>query len=1180
MSVSMRVMSAGVGYRYLLGSVAAGDGARAASTPLTRYYAEEGTPPGRWIGSGLAALGDGQIAPGGQVTEAQLGLLIGMGRDPVTGEGLGRAYPVYKSAKERVAQRVKNLDAGLSAEERDVEVARIEAEEVATGGRRPVAGYDLTFSVPKSVSVLWGLADANLQEMIVAAHHAAIADVIAFLEREVAATRTGVAAGDGAVAQVAVRGVAAAAFDHWDSRAGDPQLHTHVVISNKVQAVLDGRWRSLDGRPMHASVTALSAYYDGMLADRLTGMLGLGWKMYVRGRNLHPHAEIIGVPQRLIEEFSSRTRDIDVATESLVAGYLASQGHAPSDAMKIRLRAQATLTTRPEKDVRSLAALTTDWRSRAAGLLEREPATWARAVGIGDAPSHVRASDIPTVTVEQIGAAVVAEIGQRRATWRHWNLWAEASRATMHWRFASADDREQVITRIVAAAEGRSVLLTPQELAPSPPEFQRGDGSSVFRPRHVAVYSSTAILAAEDRLLAWANDRTAPHVRASIIEHVAHHVHDGHRLTTIQVDALDAIATSRRRLDVLVGPAGAGKTTAMHALRVAWEIQHGSRSVVGLAPSAAAAAVLADDLGIPCENTAMWLTQAELGQAPFRYGQLVIIDEATLADTATLDRLTALADDAGAKVLLVGDWAQLQSVRAGGAFGMLTTARPDAPELTEIHRFTHAWESAASLDLRAGRAESIAAYARHDRLRDGTTEEMINAAYAGWMRDVENGYETVLVAETTDLVQALNIRARADRILRGGTAPTREAVLVGGAPASTGDQIITRRNDRALGTPSGVWVRNGDLWHVDAVHPDGSMVVHRRVGRRRSRAALPAAYVAEHVDLGYAITAHRAQGLTVDTAHVIVTPKTAREHLYVAMTRGRESNTAYVALDQPDETHASPLEGDDVNARTVLYGVLQHPRVEPSAHQVITVEQETWASIAQLAAEYDTIAAVAQRPRWEVLLRHSGLTQTQTESVISGDSFGPLTAALRRAEACGRDVDQLVSRLIARRDLADAEDVGAVLQHRLLLSTSEPPKHASATMGQNWIAGLIPEAHGPMAAEMRAALDRRKELIESRAAEIAEAAVIVGPAWLRRLGPPPTAPESRRAWLSSVATVAAYRDRYQITSDLPLGPGARTEAERSDRRQALAAQRRATVVVGLPPCAFPDHLEAPQPLSR
>ena len=173
-----------------------------------------------------------------------------------------------------------------------------------------------------------------------------------------------------------------------------------------------------------------------------------------------------------------------------------------------------------------------------------------------------------------------------------------------------------------------------------------------------------------------------------------------HLLSAEQSETLAGIAVSGRQVDLLVGPAGAGKTTAMHALKTAWTKAHGKDSVVGLAPSAVAAQVLAEDLGIGCENTAKWLHEYDRGRAQFRKGQLVIIDEATLAGTLTLDRLTALAAEAGAKVLLVGDWAQLQSVDAGGAFSLLASARPDTPELTEVHRFTHEWEKAASLDLR------------------------------------------------------------------------------------------------------------------------------------------------------------------------------------------------------------------------------------------------------------------------------------------------------------------------------------------------------------------------------------------------------------------------------------------------------------------------------------------------
>lgn len=269
-TVSMRVLSAGEGYRYLLKSIAAGDTGRDLATSLTRYYSAAGTPPGFWAGNGLVGLDDAVVAAGEIVREDQLRRLLGRGAHPTTGERLGRAYFAFKSLRERIQIRTAKLSEMLNAEQREAAVARIVDEEKQRKRPRMVAGFDYTFSVPKSVSVLWAVADGGTQALIGQAHHAAIREVIDLLERDVAATRTGT----NGVAQVDVRGVIATAFDHFDSRAGDPQLHTHVVIANRVQAA-DGKWRTLDGRPLHAAVVALSEHYNAVLADHLTRVLGV-----------------------------------------------------------------------------------------------------------------------------------------------------------------------------------------------------------------------------------------------------------------------------------------------------------------------------------------------------------------------------------------------------------------------------------------------------------------------------------------------------------------------------------------------------------------------------------------------------------------------------------------------------------------------------------------------------------------------------------------------------------------------------------------------------------------------------------------------------------------------------------------------------------------------------------------
>lgn len=1131
----MRVMSAGDGYRYLLRTVVAGDGVRSLATPLTRYYEAKGTPPGRWMGAGLSGLADGTIKAGDEVIEEQLQLLLGHGRDPLTGEPLGRAYPHYAQGN--------------------------------SPHRRAVAGYDFTFSVPKSASILWGVSDAQTQEAIVRAHHGAVAQVVAFMEREVAATRAGVAAGDDAVAQVDVTGLIATAFDHFDSRAGDPHLHTHFVVSNKVQAVLDGRWRSLDGRPLHGSVVALSELHEALFADALTRALGVEWEQRARGRDRNLAWSIRAMPETLVAEFSTRARRIDGATDELIAQYVETHGRRPTLATIMKLRAQATLATRPAKQVHSLADLTAEWRARATRILGTDATEWAtRATHATGAsarasnPTPVHAADLTPTDVEKLARRIVATVAEKRSTWRHWNLAAEAARQTMHLRFATPDDRLTAITQVVAAAEHASLRITPPDLGITPAAFRRDDGSSVFRPKHSTVYTSEKLLAAEERLQTRAADASGPTLPTALLRSLADKgLRRGGTLTKEQHAALAAIGSSGRVVDLLVGPAGAGKTTVMAALRQTWEAIHDRGSVIGLAPSAAAAHVLAADLGIRTENLAKWWQNHLARGTRFARGQLVIIDEASLAGTLALDRVTSLAARAGAKVLLVGDWAQLQSVDAGGAFAMLAHARADTPELTDVHRFTHDWEKTASLALRHGHETSIDAYLAHDRVREGDSEQMADAAYRAWRDDSRVGRVSVLISGSNDGVAALNERARTDAILDGRVDPARQVGLHDGARASVGDTIITRRNDRTLHAGRG-WVRNGDRWTVTAIRPDGSIEARRAGARRGAGVVLPAEYVAEHVELGYAVTAHRAQGITTDTAHVVVARGTTRENLYVAMTRGRAANTAYVALDTPDVAHAGlrPRDSADANARSVLAGVLAHVGAERSAHETITAEQDSWGSIAQLAAEYETIAAAAQRDRWTQLMRGSGLTTEQADAIIGSGAFGPLCAELRRAEAYHVDVEALLHRLVVARGFEDAADIAAVVTARLARVRARVAVEGRPSREPRLIAGLIPRAVGPMDAASRAALDERARLIERRAEAVLDRSVASAEPWTRELRA-----SSRGAtgagWRHSARTIAAYRDRYGVTSSkaVSVEPGASASQllDAETARGALEAMR-------------------------
>ncbi len=1140
MTVSMRVMSAGDGYKYLLRTVAAGDGQRSLSTPLTRYYSAKGTPAGRWIGSGLPGLSSGRILEGAEVTEAQLQKLIGLGRDPVDGAPLGRAYPEYQTAADPAPGNAQET------------VAR----------RRAVAGYDFTFSIPKSASVLWGVSDAATQSRIMQAHHAAVSDVVAYMEREVAATRTGTTAYDGAVSQVDVTGVIATAFDHFDSRAGDPHLHTHVVISNKVQTVLDGKWRSLDGRPMHAAVVALSELHESLFADALTRSLGVRWEMRQRGRDRHPALSISSVPEALVTEFSSRSHHIDIATDALIDAYHARHGRRPGPVTITKLRAQATLSTRPAKEVHSLADLTSAWRTRAERVLGEDATKWASTAAATTPAPTLRAEDVPREAIDEIGSSVMTAVSEKRATWRHWNLAAEAARQLAQQRFASASDREAVIGLVVDAAERASLRITPPELAPGPASFVRADGTSVFRPKHATLFTSTELLDAESRLLKRAADTTGPRVDPAMLRATSLALlPNGVVLAEDQLAALSAIAGSGRAVDVLVGPAGAGKTTAMSALRHAWEAAHHTGSVVGLAPSAAAAQVLAEDLGIPTENLAKWWQNHLDHGETFHAGQLVIVDEASLAGTLSLDRITALAASAGAKVLLVGDYAQLHSVDAGGAFSMLVHSRADAPELVDVHRFTHEWEKTASLGLRQGDPASLDHYIAHARVIGGDTESMTEAAYAAWRADTRAGRAAVLISDSNEAVAAMNARARTELILARRIDAVQEVSLHDGNRAAVGDTVITRRNDRQMRT-SRSWVRNGDRWTVTGVRQNGSVDLRRHGRRWGSAVRLPADYVKHHLELGYAVTSHRAQGITTDTAHVVVTAGMTRENLYVAMTRGRDANTAFVAVDRPDVAHVGPRSGDDndATAHSVLCGVLKHVGAEPSAHETLVEQQDVWGSVAQLAAEYETIAAAAQHDRWAALVFGSGLLPGRAAEVIKSPAFGALSAGLRRAEAHHIDVGRLLDRAAGARGFEDAEDVAAVLCSRVTSAVARDARAGKARRTPRLIVGLIPEAIGPMAAEMRQALDERRDLIESRANAVLDEALRGGAGWVQALGVSPRRREAP-AWRLQARMVAAYRDRYAVVGTSPLGATPETETQRRDAAQARSAVESAKRIV-------------------
>ncbi|MGQ0845096.1 MAG: MobF family relaxase [Sporichthyaceae bacterium] len=937
--MSLARMTAGAGYRYLLKHTVTGDAPRTAGTSLVDYYAVSGHPPGRWVGSGLPGLGSGDgrdLTAGTVVGEQGMARLFGAGRDPVTDDPLGRPHPSYCPAAERTAARAALLPFDLDEATRAEAVGRIEAQEQARPVRSAVAGYDLTFTVPKSVSVLWALGEDDVRAAVERAHRDSVAAVLELIEERFLHTRTGT----GSPVQVPARGAIALAFEHWDTRAGDPNLHAHLVIANKVQGP-DGQWRAVDGRALYASAVACSEIYDTVLADALAKRLPVRFGYRNRGPRRTPAYEIEGIADSLLSAFSARSDAIRPHLQDLVATFVDTHGRDPDRVEVLRLRQRATLATRPDKRVVPLAELRSGWRATAETVCGQPVHRIVReALSSTDArPASMPATgvaDLPTSSVDRYADAVVAAVANRRATWTKNNLLAEAARATRDLRRSDPGARIALLDRVVTAALERCVALDP----PGAGSLRYAHPDARPMPAEESVYTTWAVLAAEARLLSAHADTTAPSTDAAPIHAAAARPMPGApKFSPDQATAAATIADSKRRVDLLLGPAGTGKTRTLFALRAAWEREHGSGSVIGLAPSATAAAQLAASLRIGADTLAKWHHQSDPDTAvgnPWRLrtAQLVLVDEAAMATTAQLDALVAQAATAGAKVVLVGDHHQLGAVEAGGAFALLA-GEGHAVELDRLHRFTEHWEAEASRALRVGRPEALDAYATHGRIDDGPTEVMIEAAYRAWAADTAAGRNSLLLAHDRDTVATLNRRARTDRVRAGIVDPTRQVALADGIQAGPGDLVTTRRNNRRLVRQDGEHVRNGDRWHVVLTLPDGSMdVTCSRPAEGLSHPArpirLPADYVREHVELGYASTVHSAQGATADTAHLVASAGLTREAFCVAMTRGRDRNHAYV----PTE-HQGEAGQPDLTVRQILEQILDRQGAAVSATAVL-----------------------------------------------------------------------------------------------------------------------------------------------------------------------------------------------------------------------------------------------------
>lgn len=995
MTVSISRMS----IAYYLGSVAAGDGTTAAGPgKLTSYYTESGDPPGTWFGNGVSAAG---LTAGQEVTKLDAVAVYEKMTHPRTGAPLGKT-PMKRTEAPEGAKTPKGKPAAPV--------------------RQGVSGFDLTFSVPKSISVLWAMADVPTQTKIHAAHQEAVRTCLKWAEDNIIQSR----AGDGGVVKTPVEGLLASLFDHADSRAGDPQLHTHAVISNRVRRASDGAWVTLDSYTLHRWVVAVSEMYNATVYDNLAHSIGavpdqrdpLHHESRSADGHLNHRVELLGVPDELIEEFSSRSQLINDRAAELVRQWEASHDREAPDNVILDLRRQATLDTRDAKPAEKLplSARVILWRQQALdrGYLPREVAELAT----GLSTDFYTAADFTDDALTELGSHALRRAALKHPTFTRANVDAAVHRMLATTRFADHEQRMRLTSLVTDAALDQAVALTPERhaLADLTQDGLSIRGHSVFDSPETALYTTAELLDVEKTLMDASDDHRGAHLTdqertAAVL--TGYRSAKGHPLAEDQRQAAADVLGSDATISAIIGPAGTGKTTTLAGIRVAWEDQHGADSVIGLAPSAAAAQVLGEELSVSTDNIAKWLyetvgdgaahraelyrthrdtvtaleselehgenrataarldaartrlaaTIAEQTKYQLRAGQILIVDEASMASTTDLYQLHAQVQQAGAKMLLIGDPRQLEAVEAGGFLGWMENTHR-ASTLSSVWRFEHKWEAQNSLKLRDGHPSSLATLAENGRVV--TAGDALDSAYQAWASDTAAGKASVLIAGRNDAVHELNQRAQADRIAAGHVDTSRSVTIRAGESAHLGDTILARTNNRRLVDENGSFVKNGSRLHITGITPTGVDATREDTG---AAIRLPLDYCAASVELGYASTAHRAQGLTVDTAHVAVEESFGREQLYVGLTRGKQANVIHVTPPPEQENSEHPDPWGVMRARVPesvlekLNSVLANSSQDKTAHEVRDAEHGWAHDLSRYMAEAEYVTTVAATRR-------------------------------------------------------------------------------------------------------------------------------------------------------------------------------------------------------------------------
>ena len=753
---------------------------------------------------------------------------------------------------------------------------------------KAVAGYDATLSAPKSLSVLWALTG---DEGFAECHDVAVNAVVAMVEKYGSTTRI---RSNGSRLHPETGGLTVGVFRQSTSRADDPQLHTHVVISSKVQTA-DGRWYALDALTLKKYQQAFGYLYQSVLRAEVTARFGVVFDPIVNGQ-----AEIAGVPAELLAQFSKRAREIDTEMGDKLADFFDREGRDPSGFEYAAMEREAAVDTRSKKTGLGVPDLRTRWQREAASVgVDAATLTTAISDAVRQHPLEVSPLDV---------TEVLESLASRQSTWNRMDVlrticdtvspqpghdgasWAAALDASVSTVLASCIDLDPVgdgtarRARMVGRCGSSRSRTRPPANTSSPKKNTSSPGRSTPNPMTRAPSATITDVALDDG----------------------------------QYASASAVAGDDR-LVLVVGPAGAGKTRMLQA--AVSDLHAQQRPVMGLAPTAKAARVLQTETGMVADTVAKLLYELDRPDSEDSWwdagpGMTVIVDEAGMLNTSDLSRLVNHAEQRQWRLALVGDPHQLQAVGRGGMFlELCDTGR--RVELEHLHRFTNRWEAAASLKLRRGNPSALDAYAAHGRIRAGTFAEHLDTIGDLWQQCRSEGESLSIITTRTEHVNAINDHIQQRRLDTGELDPATLA-QVDDAWVMVGDVVATRRNERRLRTCVGEPVRNRERWTVTATDTveEGDVTVTRLDGH--GTITLPRDYVRQHMQLAYATTEPGAQGDTSERSLTLATNATTRRGLYMAMTRGQRENLALVVTNTQDLAEA----------RAVLEAVLFSDRAD------------------------------------------------------------------------------------------------------------------------------------------------------------------------------------------------------------------------------------------------------------